>query len=60
MEKLNFRKPNSVKVEEQYQINISYTFTALETWIIMWTSVGLGKMLERRSNLQPQRVLFMR
>jgi hypothetical protein len=39
-----------MEVKVQYQINISNWFPALENWDDdddVWTSVGLGKVLER-------------
>jgi hypothetical protein len=46
MERFNLKKVNGVEVKEQYQIKISTRFAALEN-IMMWISIGCGKVLER-------------
>jgi hypothetical protein len=42
-----FKKLNNVKVKELYQVKISNKLQLWKTWMIVWTSVGLGKVLER-------------
>jgi hypothetical protein len=49
MQRLDLRKRNDAGVKKEYQVKISNGFAVLKTWMIMWTSIGLGKMLERIS-----------
>jgi hypothetical protein len=47
METFNHQKLNDVQVKEQYQVNISNRFAPLKLMMMMWTSKGLGKVLEK-------------
>jgi hypothetical protein len=47
MERFNLMKLNVTEVIEQYQVKISNMIAALEN--LMWTSAGLGKVLEYES-----------
>jgi hypothetical protein len=55
MERFNLQKLNHGEVKDQYQDKISNRCVALENWIMMWTPVGLGKVLERIRRLKPQK-----
>jgi hypothetical protein len=43
MEVFDLRKPNDASVKEKYQVQISKNLQFYKTWMIMWTSAGLGK-----------------
>jgi hypothetical protein len=55
MEKFNLQYLNDVEVKEQHQVTIS-SLHLCETWLMMWTSLELGKVLERMQKLHPQAV----
>jgi hypothetical protein len=40
-------KLNDLEAKEEYECKISNRFAALENWMIIWTSTGAGKVLER-------------
>jgi hypothetical protein len=45
--------------DTQYQAKISNTFGGLKTWLIMWTSTKVEKVLDRISKLQSRRVYII-
>jgi hypothetical protein len=48
MQRFGLKKLNNAELKEQYQVNILKTDLQLwKTWMIMWTPVGLGMILER-------------
>jgi hypothetical protein len=53
MEKFHSKKLNDAEIKEQYHVKISNRFAALENlmMMMMWTSLGLGKVLERIQKL---------
>jgi hypothetical protein len=46
MQRFHLRKLNDAEVKEQYQVKISGVYV-WKTLVIMWTSIKLGKILER-------------
>jgi hypothetical protein len=49
-------KLNRVVGKEQYRVEISNRFSALENWTLMWILIELGRLFERIANLLPKRV----
>jgi hypothetical protein len=47
VERFNLKKLNEVERKEEYAVEISNRFAALETETMMWMLIGLGKLLER-------------
>jgi len=48
--RFNLKKLNDEEVKEQYEVKISNRFAAMENlmmMMMMWTSIGLGKVSER-------------
>lgn len=41
------KKVNDAEFKEQCQVKILTCFQLQEIWMIMWTPIGLGKVLER-------------
>jgi hypothetical protein len=56
MERFNVRKLNEVEGKEQYQVKPQTGSQLWKTYIMMWTSIYIGKLLERISKFQPKRV----
>jgi hypothetical protein len=47
MRRFDLRKLNDEEVKEEYQVKISTGLQLCRTWLILWISIGLGKILER-------------
>jgi hypothetical protein len=45
MQILDLMKVNCAEVKEQYQVKIPNNFAALENLMLMWTSIGHGRVL---------------
>jgi hypothetical protein len=56
MERFNLKQLNEEEVKEQYQITVKISLQLWKTYMIMGTSIGHGKLLERTSSFQPKTV----
>jgi hypothetical protein len=56
MKRFNLKKLNKVKGKEQYRIEVSNRFAALEDWAQRWKLIVLGKQPEIISKFQQKRV----
>lgn len=57
MKRFNLKKLNDTDVKEQYNIKIVTALQLQKTWVIMWTSMGLGQVQDRTS--QPQQNVYV-
>jgi hypothetical protein len=46
MNRFNLNKLNDVEVKEQYQVKFQTDLQFWRIWMIMWISVGLGRILK--------------
>jgi hypothetical protein len=46
MERFHLKKLNDMEVKEQYQVDISNMFAALQN-LVLWISIGVEVVLER-------------
>jgi hypothetical protein len=56
MQRFDLRKLNNAEVRNSIKSKSQRSLQLWKTWMIMWTSVGLGEILERKSKFQPKRI----
>jgi hypothetical protein len=47
IERFNLKNINDVEAKEEYQVKPQIGSQHCKSWMITWTSTGLGKVLER-------------